>query len=133
MISTHDWQRFEGGLVCISALGFAFVIGFPFPLWVAPIVFLLPDISILAYSAGRSVGALLYNATHAYGFGTFIALIGLMAGNPDVMWLGLLFFARTGFDRMMGNGLKRTKGFRYTHMGEIGGWTSRINGPLSEE
>jgi hypothetical protein len=133
MATTRDWQRLEGGMVLVSALGFAFTIGLPFPLWVVPIAFLIPDISILAYSAGRRVGALAYNAVHTYGFGTFVALIGMMAGSVDIMWIGLLFFARTGFDRMIGNGLRRAKGFRHTHLGPIGGWIDDMNGPKADQ
>lgn len=127
MVSTRDWQKLEGGMVFISSLCFAFVIGLPFPVWIVPIAFLLPDVSILAYSAGRSIGAFAFNATHNYGFGTLIALAGLLSGSPDIMWAGLLFFSRAGLDRMLGNGLKRTKGFRYTHTGLVWSWFDHVN------
>lgn len=133
MASTRDWQRLEGGMVFVSALGFTLTLGPNFPLWVVPIALLLPDVSILAYSAGRRAGAVIYNAFHNYGFGAIVSLIGLLVGSVDVMLIGLLFFARTGLDRLLSNGLRRAKGFRYTHLGSVGTWLDEMNGPAQEE
>ena len=42
----------------------------------------------------------------------------------DTRWalsLGLIWLAHIGFDRALGYGLKYTQGFRYTHLGRVGG------------
>nr|WP_227009131.1 DUF4260 family protein [Christiangramia fulva] len=33
---------------------------------------------------------------------------------------GIILFARSSFDRMPGYGLKYEKGYKFTHLGEIG-------------
>lgn len=120
METTILWQRAEGAIVfvagiCLFNLGSADV-----PWWAAVLVFLAPDLSFAGYLFGPRVGAFTYNLVHVYAFGAAFMVAGALVGLPLLSSLGALWFAHSGFDRMLGYGLKSTEGFRFTHLGRIG-------------
>jgi hypothetical protein len=79
-------------------------------------LFLIPDLSMLGYLAGRKAGAALYNLGHWYG-GPFVLLAGgVIGGNDTVLGIGLIWAGHIGFDRAMGYGLKYAGGFGATHL-----------------
>ena len=82
--------------------------------------FLLPDLALLGYSWGPRVGALGYNATHAYVGPLALLAFGVLAAAPLAVSLALIWTAHIGFDRALGYGLKYVTGFRVTHLGGIG-------------
>jgi Domain of unknown function (DUF4260) len=91
--------RLEGAAAFATAIGLYAHSGFS---WLALVIlFLAPDLSMLAYLAGPRAGALAYNLLHTYA----LALIGV---------------AHIGFDRMLGFGLKYASGFGDTHLSRIG-------------
>ncbi len=120
MAYATGWQRFEGLTVFVGGLGLLWHAGLPFGWWVAVLVFLLPDVSFAGYAAGPRIGALAYNTVHIYGFGVVMAVAGQLTGLPWLAACGLLWLAHSGFDRMMGYGLKLPTGFSDTHLGTIG-------------
>ena len=77
-------------------------------------------LALLAYALGPRIGAVAYNATHSYLGAALLLAIGLALSQQDVLRLGLIWFARIGFDRTLGYGLKYFEGFRHTHLGVIG-------------
>ena len=83
-------------------------------------LFLVPDLSMLAYLAGRRLGALAYNTLHSTVGPLLLACLGALA--PQEPWLAIaaIWLAHIGLDRMFGYGLKSLKGFGYTHLGPIG-------------
>ncbi len=82
--------------------------------------FLLPDLSLAAYLAGARVGAIAYNAAHAY-LGPLASLVAALVFPGDVpVALGIVWCAHIGFDRALGYGLKYQRGFGFTHLGAIG-------------
>jgi Domain of unknown function (DUF4260) len=84
------------------------------------LVVLAPDVSMLGYAAGPKVGAVAYNAAHTYVGPAVLAVGGILAEAPEPVAVALIWFAHIGTDRMLGYGLKRTTGFRDTHLGRIG-------------
>ncbi len=48
------------------------------------------------------------------------SLPGLYLGSPLWQAAGVILFAHTAMDRMLGYGLKYEKGFIFTHLGTIG-------------
>jgi hypothetical protein len=84
------------------------------------LVVLAPDVSMLGYAAGPKVGALAYNAAHTYVGPAVLAVTGILADAPEPVAAALIWFAHIGMDRMLGYGLKRSTGFRDTHLGRIG-------------
>ena len=78
-----------------------------------------PDLSMLGYLAGPRVGAVVYNAFHAYPLPAILAAYGLLGGNPVAVSVALIWLAHTGTDRLMGYGLKYPTGFKDTHLNRL--------------
>jgi hypothetical protein len=115
------WQKLEGAAVFVSALvAYWLTSNEELAWWAAVLWFFAPDLSLAAYLAGARVGALGYNAVHVYGFGVAVIAGGLIFGCPLAVALGWLWLGHSGFDRMLGYGLKLPSGFQDTHLGRIG-------------
>jgi len=82
------------------------------------VLFLIPDLSMLGYLAGRRIGAVCYNAAHSY-VGP-IALIAAAQVDPSLLPFGLIWAAHVAFDRALGYGLKYGTAFGDTHLGLVG-------------
>jgi Domain of unknown function (DUF4260) len=91
------------------------------PWWNYVAIIFGPDISLLGYALGSHVGAGMYNLFHHKGLACFIFGIGLFTAFPPFMLTGIILFGHSSMDRMFGYGLKLEKGFKYTHLGVIGG------------
>ena len=114
------WQRIEGGAMLLAALWLLPLARADIPLWALIPIFLAPDLSFAAYLLGPKVGAFAYNLVHLYAFGAVLAVAGLVLGHPALAACGALWLAHSGFDRMLGYGLKSAEGFTVTHLGHIG-------------
>ncbi|KUP94477.1 DUF4260 domain-containing protein [Tritonibacter horizontis] len=117
------WQKAEGAAICAVGLWLYAGAESVLSLWAAILVFFAPDLSFVAYALGRRVGAFCYNLVHVYAFGALALAIGHLLQMPIWWEVGALLLAHSGFDRMLGYGLKTTEGFTVTHLGPIG--TSR--------
>jgi hypothetical protein len=84
------------------------------------VLLLVPDVSMVGYTAGPRAGAIVYNAAHTYVGPAVTAVTGILAGATGSVAVALIWFAHIGMDRMLGYGLKRTSGFPDTHLGRIG-------------
>ncbi len=110
--------RLEGAAAFATAIALYAHAGFS---WLALVIlFLAPDVSMLAYLVGPRAGALAYNLVHTYALALPLALVGFALGSPVASALGLIGVAHIGFDRMLGYGLKYASGFGDTHLGRIG-------------
>lgn len=120
MVVARLWQKAEGAI--IFAAGILLFTHFitELPWWLAIIVFFAPDLSFAAYLAGPKVGAMAYNFVHIYAFGLALLAIGMLTPFSILAPLGALWLAHSGFDRLLGYGLKSPEGFSTTHMGPIG-------------
>lgn len=87
--------------------------------WFAAL-FLLPDVSFLAYLAGPRAGAWAYNAMHSYVGAVGLLAASVVGGAPMLLAVGLVWCAHIGFDRLLGYGLKYSAGFGLTHLGRLG-------------
>ncbi|MGO9983888.1 MAG: DUF4260 domain-containing protein [Rhodomicrobium sp.] len=108
--------RLEGLAVLAAACAAYSQTGSGWALFAA--LFLVPDLSLLGYLAGRNPGAIAYNALHSF----ILPLALLTAGlhYPDVRPYALIWIAHIGFDRAIGYGLKYGSGFGHTHLGLVG-------------
>lgn len=120
MVRAVLWQRVEGAILFGAGLALARHGNNGIPWWGALLIFFAPDLSFAAYLLGPRVGAFCYNAVHIYAFGAALLAIGLMLPMPPFAVLGALWLAHSGFDRMLGYGLKSPDGFAVTHLGLIG-------------
>ena len=116
--NVRRWLRLEGGAILVLALLLYARSGGPWTTFL--FLFLVPDLSILAYAIGPRVGAALYNAAHSYVGPLLLYAVAVdfgMAGegSASLIWLGHI-----GLDRALGLGLKYPSAFRDTHLGRIG-------------
>lgn len=87
--------------------------------WFAGLI-LAPDIGMLGYLLGDRAGAIGYNLFHHKGLAIAIYFFGVYLSLPLLQLIGVILFSHASLDRVMGYGLKYNKGFKYTHLGEIG-------------
>ncbi len=87
--------------------------------WLFAALFLVPDLSMLAYLADARTGAAAYNAVHSTIGPVLLGAAGLLLGASLLPWLAAIWAAHIGFDRMLGYGLKYASGFKDTHLGSI--------------
>ena len=85
----------------------------------------LPDLSMLGYLGGNKTGAFLYNLFHHKGAAILVYILGIYLAHRNLQLLGIILFSHSGFDRMLGYGLKYEQGFKFTHLGEIGKMDSK--------
>jgi hypothetical protein len=90
------------------------------PWWLYAVLFLAPDISFAAYTAGPKTGSIVYNALHSTIGPAVLGLAGLVLGQSLLIGIAAIWAAHVGFDRMLGYGLKYATGFGDTHLGRIG-------------
>ena len=88
--------------------------------WVYAIMFLVPDLSFVAYLAGPRAGAIVYNAAHSYMAPMALMTSGFALSSPLVLSVAMIWLAHIGIDRALGYGLKYSAGFSFTHLGRIG-------------
>jgi hypothetical protein len=87
-----------------------------FSWWLWPFLFLSPDISFIAYTVNKKVGAWAYNILHHKGVATGLAITGYFLHDNVLTFIGVLLFTHSSFDRLLGYGLKYTDSFKHTHL-----------------
>jgi hypothetical protein len=85
--------------------------------WLFVGLFLLPDLGMLGYLLGNRVGANSYNFFHTHSLPMGLFVLGVVLSSSFVMQCGLVWFFHIAFDRAVGYGLKRSTGFKHTHIG----------------
>lgn len=110
--------RLEGAAAFAAAIALYGHAGFSWLGFV--LLFLAPDLAMLAYLVGPRAGALAYNLVHTYAVALPVALAGFALGSTVSYALALIWVGHIGFDRMLGYGLKYASGFGDTHLGRIG-------------
>ena len=111
--------RLEGAAVFALALLLYRELGAGWPMFV--LLFLVPDLSIIAYVGGRRFGATVYNAVHTYVVPAVLFGFGFATARPAAMMAALVWGAHIGVDRLLGFGLKYQTGFRHTHLHAVQG------------
>ncbi|MFH6998221.1 DUF4260 domain-containing protein [Flavobacterium sp. FlaQc-57] len=91
-----------------------------FEWWWFLILILSPDFSMLGYIFGNKSGAFFYNVFHHRGIAVLLYLLGSYFNIELLQLIGIILFSHAAMDRFFGYGLKYEKGFKYTHLGEIG-------------
>jgi hypothetical protein len=112
LIKLEEAALFTLGIYLFSLLNFEW--------WWFAALLLAPDLSMLGYLAGNKAGAWAYNLFHHRGIAIAVYLGGIYLTEPLMQLFGVMLFAHSCMDRMFGYGLKYEKGFKFTHLGEIG-------------
>ncbi len=93
-------------------------LGLSFWWWIP--LFFSPDISMMGYLVNTRAGAYTYNLFHHRAVGLLVAATGFLLCQEMVISIGILLFAHSSFDRMLGYGLKYKDSFNHTSSGWIG-------------
>lgn len=112
LIKLEELALFGLGIYFFSLLDYAW--------WWFPVLLLVPDFSMLGYLRGNKAGAFFYNLFHHRGIAIAVYLMGIYLQDQVLSLAGVMLFAHSSMDRMFGYGLKYEKGFKFTHLGEIG-------------
>ena len=91
-----------------------------FAWWQWILLFLSPDLSMIGYVVNSRVGAMTYNIAHHKAIAGIFIVVGFQFHFPVIMFIGVLLWAHSSFDRVMGYGLKYDDSFNHTHLGMIG-------------
>lgn len=109
--------RVEGAAVLLlAALAYGQIPGN----WILFVVLLLaPDVGMLGYLRGTTLGAATYNLFHTYALPALLVAWWTLAGDLVALTLGLIWAAHIGMDRMIGFGLKYPSAFKDTHLNRV--------------
>jgi hypothetical protein len=110
--------RIEGLAVFVAALVGFQIVDASWRLFA--LLFLIPDVALVAYVGGPRIGALAYNAVHTYVAPGVLAALAYLDVLPGASPLCLVWLAHIGMDRFLGLGLKFPSAFRDTHLGTVG-------------
>ncbi len=82
--------------------------------------FFLPDCFAIGYVINKTTGAVLYNIAHHKLVALALVFGGFYFKQDYVLLAGLLCYAHSSFDRMIGYGLKYPDSPNHTHLGWVG-------------
>ena len=105
--------------VAVAAAAIALYFHADFPWWLLVALALAPDLSMVGYLAGQTVGAAAYDAAHTYSFPVALAAVGAIVDAETAVQLGLIWLTHIGVDRAVGYGLKYPTGFKDTHLQRV--------------
>jgi hypothetical protein len=88
--------------------------------WLFAVLWLAPDLSMLAYLKRPCLGARYYNAAHTYLLPGVLALCAWILHRSWLLPFALIWVNHIGVDRLLGYGLKYSDGFGFTHLGRLG-------------
>lgn len=88
--------------------------------WWFAALWILPDLSMLGYLAGRDLGGRIYNSIHAFATPATLAACALLLGAHQLVPVALIWANHIAVDRLLGYGLKYPAGFEWTHLGRMG-------------
>jgi len=84
------------------------------------LLFLVPDLAIVAYLFGRRIGATSYNLVHLEVWPLILGAIGVIEGEATLVQVALIWLAHIGIDRALGLGFKYVDAdFQDTHLGRV--------------
>ena len=109
--------RAEAAAIAVTAVVLYFHADYPW--WLLVVLALAPDVSMVGYLAGPTIGAAAYDAAHTYSLPVLLAAIGVIADAELAIQVGLIWLAHIGVDRAIGYGLKYRIGFQDTHLQRV--------------
>lgn len=112
IVKLEEAALFIFGIYLFSLLSFEW--------WWFLVLILAPDLSMLGYLFGNKSGAFFYNVFHHKGIAILFYIFGAYFKIEVLQLAGVILLSHSAMDRIFGYGLKYEKGFKYTHLGEIG-------------
>jgi hypothetical protein len=109
--------RAEGLAVAVAAIALYFHADYPW--WLFLVLVLAPDLSMVGFLAGSTIGTATYDAAHTYALPVALAAVGLIVDAETAVQLGLIWLMHIGVDRAIGYGLKYPTCFKDTHLQRV--------------
>ena len=98
----------EIGLVLLS---FFFFFSLNYAWWWFPLLFFVPDISLIGYLINKTAGVATYNFIHHKALSVALYLAGSFTQVPVLQLAGLVMLGHSSFDRALGFELQQTEKF----------------------
>jgi hypothetical protein len=112
LLKIEEAAMFAAALWAYSSLGL--------PWWIFAVLLFAPDLGMVGYLAGPRVGAFTYNLAHHKAVALAVYGLGIYLGSQNLLVAGIILFAHSSIDRVLGFGLKHADSFQNTHLGRIG-------------
>jgi hypothetical protein len=109
----------HGEGLAVAGAAIALYLHADYPWWLLVALALAPDLTMVGYLAGPTIGATAYDAAHTYLLPVALAAIGLIVNAEIAVQLGLIWLTHIGVDRAVGYGLKYATGFKDTHLQRV--------------
>ena len=106
--------------LALAVLAFYLFLLLHIPWWWFFVLLLVPDVSMIGYLLSPRAGAIVYDAVHHRAVSVGLYILGGMLGIAWLQAAGLVIFAHSSLDRVLGYGLKYADSFQHTHLGMIG-------------
>ena len=94
----------EIGLVLLA---FYLFLALDYAWWWFPLLFLVPDISMIGFLINKKTGAAAYNFIHHKAMSIALYLLGSFTQMPVLQLAGLVMFAHSSLDRALGFELQK--------------------------
>lgn len=105
--------------MAVAAAAIALYFHADYPWWLLAALVLVPDLSMVGYLAGPTIGAAAYDAAHTYVVPVALATVGVIGDAELAVQLGLIWLTHIGVDRAIGYGLKYPTDFKDTHLQRV--------------
>ncbi len=78
--------------------------------WWFPLLFFLPDASLIGYLINQKIGASTYNFIHHKALAVLLYILGSLTQSATLQLAGLVMFGHSSLDRVVGFGLQQMEG-----------------------
>jgi hypothetical protein len=94
--------------VSLLLLSFYLFLTIDYAWWWFPLLFFVPDISLIGYVISQKVGIVTYNFIHHKALAVMLYLLGGLTQFPGLQLAGLVMFGHSSFDRLLGFELQQS-------------------------
>ena len=91
-------------------LSFYLFLALDYAWWWFPMLFFLPDASLVGYLINRNIGTMTYNLIHHKALAIVLYLAGSFIQWPGLQLAGLVMFGHSSLDRVLGFELQQAEG-----------------------
>ena len=88
-------------------LSFYLFLALDYAWWWFPLLFFVPDVSMLGFLINPKVGGVTYNFIHHKALSVSLYLLGSLIQIPGLQLAGLVMFGHSSLDRFLGFGLQQ--------------------------
>ena len=88
--------------IALAILSFYLFLGLGYAWWWFPILFFVPDISLLGYLLNQKLGANIYNVVHHKALAILFYLLGSFTHMAMLQLAGVVIFGHSSLDRALG-------------------------------